>query len=491
MKKLFTCLLFVLQVPVLFVTAQEAYKGQIYVARQRFSLVENQLQVEMDINYEALHLPSNESLTLIPMLRTPSYSLSLPSVLINGTEKHKVYNREMNMSEQKSRDFVSPSVVIRDDKKNARFFTYKVSVPYRDWMEESVLFLRVEECACNGKQAAVYEDKIANGITIPQGVAPRVAPGIDSRYLSLVNIITPGEERTKLYYLRGTFPFEISTDLKKNALKKQHYEIYYRLRDLISAVQSQAGNELSYVHVTGYGTPIGNHHANEREATVRALALKDYLREYRVSGKAPLEVNWISEDWDSIASLVKRTDMTFRDAILDVINTVDVTQGRERMLMQFADGVPYKYLRDRIFPQVPRANYEIAYTRVPMGLESSRNAFAAGSSSLTVTELFNVANSYPRGSTEYNDMLDLSARLFPDNAIANINAAAIALAKKDTQRARGYLERFAANPAAFNNLGILYMMEGNSEKAEVYLQMAVTNGVEEARRVLVQLKNGL
>ncbi|MDR3118126.1 MAG: DUF3868 domain-containing protein [Mediterranea sp.] len=491
MKKLFTCLLIMLQAPVLFVAAQEAYKGQIYVARQRFSLVENQLQVEMDINYEALHLPSNESLTLVPMLRTPSYSLSLPSVLINGTEMHKAYNRELDLSEKKSRDFVSPSVVIRDDKKNARFLTYKVAVPYRDWMEESVLFLRVEECACNGKQAAVYEDKIADRITIPHGASSRLAPGIDSRYLSMVNIVAPAEEANKVYYLRGTFPFEISNNLKKNALKKQHYEIYYRLRDLVSSIQSQAGNELSYVHVTGYGAPIGDHRANEREASIRAQALKDYLREYRVSAKAPLEVNWIPEDWDSIASLVKRTDMIFREAVLDVINTVDVTQGRERMLMQFANGVPYKYLRERIFQQVPRVNYEIAYTRATLGLEDSRRVLAAGSSSLTVTELYTVANIYQRGSTEYNDMLDLSARLFPDNAEANINAAAIALAKKDTQRARRYLEQFSANPAAFNNLGVLYMLEGNRDKAEVYLQMAASNGVEEARRALTQLKNGL
>ena len=490
MKKLFTCLLFMLQFPVLFVTAQEAYKGQIYVTRQRFSLVENQLQVEMDINYEALHLPSNESLTLIPMLRTPSYSLSLPSVLINGPEMHKAYNREVNVNEKRGHEFVSPSVVIRDDKKSARFFTYKVAVPYRDWMEESVLFLRVEECACNGRQAAVYEDKIADGISIPRGAAPRVAPGVDSRFLSLINIVAPVEEATKLNYLRGTFPFELSSGLKKNALRKQHYEIYYRLRDLISAVQSQAGNELAHVHLTGFGAPIGDHRTNERDAATRGLALKDYLREYRVSGKAPLEVMWISEDWDSIATLVKRTDMMFRDAVLDMINTVDVNQGRERMLMQLADGVPYRYLRDRIFPQVPRVSYEIAYTRAPLSLEDSRRMLAAGSSSLSVTEFYAVANSYPRGSLEYNDMLDLSARLFPDNAEANINAAAVALTKKDTQRARRYLEPFSTNPAAYNNMGILYMLEGNRDKAEVYLQMAAANGVEEARRALSELKKG-
>lgn len=490
MKKLLLCLLFVLQFPVLFVAAQEAYKGQIYVTRQRFSLIEDQLQVEMDIHYEALRLPSNESLTLVPMLRTPSYSLSLPSVLINGAEMHKAYSREANISEGKERDYVSPSVVIRDDKKSARFFTYKVSVPYREWMEEGVLFLRMEECACNGKQAAVYEDKIADRISIPRGATPRVASGVDSRFLPMVSVVTPIEESSRLYYLRGIFPFEMVSDLKKNTLRKQHYEIYYRLRDLISAVQSQTGNELSHVHVTGYGAPIGDRRTNERDAATRAMALKDYLREYRVSGKAPLEVMWISEDWDSIASLTRRTDMMFRDAVLDVIQTVDINQGRERMLMQLADGTPYRYLRDHIFPQVPRVNYEIAYTRNPLSVEDSRSMIAAGSSSLSVTEFFAVATSYPRGSTEYNDMIDLSARLFPDNAEANINAAAVALTKKDTQRARRYLEPFSTHPAAFNNMGVLYMLEGNRDKAEVYLQMAVSIGVEEARLALTQLRRG-
>lgn len=490
MKKLLICLLIMLQFPVLFVEAQEAYKGQIYVTRQRFSLIENQLQVEMDINYEALRLPSNESLTLIPMLRTPSYSFSLPSVLINGVEMHKIYNREANMNDSKGRDFVSPSVVIRDDKKTARFFTYKVTVPFREWMEESVLFLRIEECACNGRQAAVYEDKIADRITIPRGSAPRIAPGVDARYLSMVNIVAPVEESSKTFYVRGTFPFEMSTDFKKNTLKKQHYEIYYRLRDLISAVQSQAGNELTHVHVTGFGAPIGDRRTNERDAATRALALKEYLQEYRVSGRAPLEVMWISEDWDSIASLVRRTDMTFRDAVLDVINTVDVNQGRERMLMELADGIPYRFLRERIFPQVPRVNYEIGYTRKPLSVEDGRSMLAAGSNSLTPTEFFNIAKSYPRGSTEYNDMIDLSARLFPDSPEANINAAAVALSKRDTQRARRYLEPFATNPSAFNNLGVLYMLEGNRDKAEVYLQMAAANGVEEARLALIQLKKG-
>lgn len=108
---------------------------------------------------------------------------------------------------------------------------------------------------------------------------------------------------------------------------------------------------------------------------------------------------------------------------------------------------------------------------------------------LRLNELFAVAGSYPKGSTEYNDVLDLTARLFPDSPEANINAAAVALTKGETAKARRYLERFATMPIAYNNMGILCLQEGKRDKAEVYLTMAAAAGIEQADRVLKELKN--
>ena len=99
---------------------------------------------------------------------------------------------------------------------------------------------------------------------------------------------------------------------------------------------------------------VGNLQKNEVDALVRSLKLKDYLRENRLTAGTPLEVTWISEDWDSIAALVKQSDMMFREATLDLIGNVDIDKGRERMLMRLADGKPYKYLAEKIFPEVMR-----------------------------------------------------------------------------------------------------------------------------------------
>jgi tetratricopeptide (TPR) repeat protein len=197
----------------------------------------------------------------------------------------------------------------------------------------------------------------------------------------------------------------------------------------------------------------------------------------------------MAEDWDSIRSLVQQSGMPLEHAVTDIISTVDLTKGRERVLMDLAGGTPYRYLQDRIFPRVRRVEYAISYSQHRLDTAEGRRLFELGSRSLKLSEFFNVAMSYPKGSNEYNDALDLAARLFPDSPEAAINAAGVALSKHDLKKAHAYLDRYATLPAAYNNMGILYLLEGNRDKAEVYLQMAAAAGVSEAKKALGLEKN--
>lgn len=143
-------------------------------------------------------------------------------------------------------------------------------------------------------------------------------------------------------------------------------------------MRREAGTELAKICITGYGAPAGNLKKNETNALVRALKLKEYLRENRLAGKALLEVNWIPEDWDSLTSLVRESDMMFRDATLDLIDNVEIAKGRERMLMSLADGKPYRYLSEKIFPAVMRVDYRIEYTRKPLDTAESLQLLRSG-----------------------------------------------------------------------------------------------------------------
>ena len=95
---------------------------------------------------------------------------------------------------------------------------------------------------------------------------------------------------------------------------------------------------------------------------------------------------------------------------------------------------------------------------------------------VTLSELYNVAGGFARGSYEFCEVLALSGRLFPTDAIACINAAGVALIRGDAATAHHYLERLMSDQRAFNNIGLMYILEGNRDKAEVYLQLAAANG---------------
>ena len=183
-----------------------------------------------------------------------------------------------------------------DDLAVSRAFTYKVSIPYEPWMEQAVLLLRSQECACHGKKGDIYEDKIADGLRLPKLRTSPWDAGTDAGFLSLVNFIQPAPDKDTLHCITGSIPYfdreedrEDGKQLGELSEEKQNFEIYYRLRDALRDVRQETGTELAKVRVTGYGAPVGNLKKNETNALIRALKLKEYLRENRLSGKALLE----------------------------------------------------------------------------------------------------------------------------------------------------------------------------------------------------------
>jgi len=469
-------------------SAQQAYKGQLDVTNKRLTVSGGELQVGMNVNYERLKLPSDESVTLIPILKSGDHTIELPSLVVNGTVKQRAYHRSQVFKGRSRGTANAPAIVVQNDRKKVKQLAYKANIPYSDWMKDASLILRTRECGCNGKAAGMFEDKIADGITFPQSHVASGRDGIDSRYLSLVNVVPLVDGEDTLHTLKGVIPFVGTGGIERLSDDKQDYEIYFRLREAARSLEKENGVALTKLKVIGYGSPQGNYRKNEKNASMRALALKDYLRANYVVNKVPLEVNWVAEDWDSIRTLVDRSDMPLRQAVADIINTIDLTKGRERMLINLGDGSPYRYLVGRIFPSVKRVEYSINYTQHRLDTAEGRRLFEMGSRSLKLSEFFAVAMSYPKGSNEYNDAFDLAARLFPDSPEAAINAASVALSKRDVKKARTYLEKYATLPLAYNNMGILYLLEGNRDKAEVYLQMAAAAGVKEAVESLANLR---
>ena len=67
----------------------------MFVTGQQFSLADGRLNIDLSVDFEGLRMPSDESLTLTPVLISGENEQALPAVLINGKEKQKVYQRNI------------------------------------------------------------------------------------------------------------------------------------------------------------------------------------------------------------------------------------------------------------------------------------------------------------------------------------------------------------------------------------------------------------
>ena len=145
-------------------------------------------------------------------------------------------------------------------------------------------------------------------------------------------------------------------------------------------------------------------------------------------------------------------------------------------------GTLYARLQQSVFPQVCRLTYTAVLTRTAVVSPDTPQG------SVSLAEMYRTAQGFPKGSDEFNDLIALSARIYPGNGVACINAAGVALMRGDLKRAGELLAGFETDSRAFNNYGVYYLLSGETQKAEVYLMMAAANEVPEASIVLRELQ---
>ncbi|MDH6321728.1 Tfp pilus assembly protein PilF, partial [Parabacteroides sp. PH5-13] len=117
---------------------------------------------------------------------------------------------------------------------------------------------------------------------------------------------------------------------------------------------------------------------------------------------------------------------------------------------------------------------------------------------LSLNEMFLVANTYPEGSPQFAEVFETAVRLYPEDPVANLNAAASALKAGDQVRAERYLQNAASKTQNgnvvrgtaeyYNNLGVLEMLRGNAAKSKSLFKRASERNLDAALKNLDEIK---
>lgn len=450
--------------------AQTVYKGKLQVNYQQFTLEESLLRVKMRVSYDPDDLKSGDILNFTPVLKGATQQQPLASAVINGRERGNYEERKARLTATERKNMPT----IKRDHQNRNFFDYETTIPYIQWMNLAALYIETEECGWKD-DSHKYEDKVMDLITIEglqtNHLVANSRSSIAAAPIDWIPFIEPtaialGKEQI----VKGQI--QLADNRQIGQMKDHNFlaAVYVMLKQQLTPF----GGYVSQLALHGFGAPIGNYQRNEQRSAQRAQMLKEFLLRQEIASS--VSVAWTAEDWQSIMRMTQAdATIPLRSAALDVIQSVTVANGREKQLQALQGGHTYDVLKKHVFPRVQR----IEYTATIQHTASSTSTDA-----VNLRSLYQTASTFARGSKEYNNIIDMAAQLYPDNAVAAINAAGVALMRGEKDKAEKYLSNWLTDPLAYHNLGVLYLLKGEQARAEVYLKKAAEMGVTEAVRLL-------
>lgn len=452
-------------------------KGKVRILSQKVEEVRDSLRVDILFDLGPLSLGSCGTLMLYPVIEGAK-SADCPPVLISGRMDY-LERKRLERLNPEALEAPGVSRVIELKRGNTKYH-YTCMMPYDyAWMDDAGVYLNEFVFACDGETEnhtrRLVSDKISIGERLPAQryvVKPQVC------------FVTPRAEAVKDRQEKGEAYLDfqagksvILPDYKNNPRELQ------KIRELVSTIKDDKDITLRKIDIRGFASVEGNSAVNMRLSLARANGLKEYLRTAYLFDNGLFSVSAKGEDWDGLARLVTGSAMPDKERLLGIITSTDGEDRKEGRLKALPS---YRRIATEMFPLLRRVEYTLDYSVRTFTLEEGKKLVLTRPGLLSLNEMFLVANSYEKGSEAFNRVFDIAVRLYPEDTTARINAAAISLQKGDMHTAAAYLQGLESGEAA-NNRGVMYLMEGNLEKAGEELNKARKEGVEAAEHNLEEL----
>lgn len=468
--------------------AQElTYEKTIKITPNAFSQRGDSLYVDLDIDVKKINFSSCGSLSLIPLLVSNTQTRALPEIQLKGRSNYRVYRRELALMNKRERETYlkqAPYKVVRESKKEeSQFIHYRYALAFEPWMANSQLAIKQEFCGCGASQNIAMNRLVDNlsldreVTTEPYSIVPSLA------YMQPTPELIKSRELENESFL----DFAASQTIIRPEFKNNPAELA-KIKQMIEEVKNDKATTIRRISIVGYASPEGLLLTNKNLSEARAKALQSYLNNLYDIPAALYSIEFGGEDWEGLSKLIRASDIEHKEEILSIIEKVDVLNGRELQLMNYQQGVPYRYMLQNMFPLLRRVVITVHYDVKTWEVSQAKELIQSRPQHLSLNEMYLVANTYQQGSKEFNDIFEIAVRMYPHDETANLNAAAAALSRKDVIYGERYLKLVTTPSAQYNNnLGVLQLLIGNYAQAERVLLIAQKAGSKEAQHNLEEL----
>jgi tetratricopeptide (TPR) repeat protein len=201
------------------------------------------------------------------------------------------------------------------------------------------------------------------------------------------------------------------------------------------------------------------------------------------------KVEYGGENWSGLLAALEASNMKDKDAVIDIIRNTGELATRKTKLKSLDNGEPYQQMLKEIYPKLRKVESHAFYNVKGFDVAEAKEIIKTRPQQLSLEEMFRIANSYQAGGNDFIDVFETAVRMFPDDEVANLNAAAAALSAKNLTNAEKYLKRSnVSSPEYANNIGVLYLLSGDMDKAKAQFSKAAGSGIEAARYNLKEVE---
>lgn len=262
-----------------------------------------------------------------------------------------------------------------------------------------------------------------------------------------------------------------------------------KIQSIIDELANDSSISVASLEIVGYASPEGSLANNQRLSEGRAKALRDYIAPRYPFPRDIYHITFGGENWQGLEKALENMDMDYKDEVLEIIRTVPIQSGRESRIMKLRGGVPYRYMLKNIFPNLRTAICKIGYSIRGYDAQDALEVFRTRPANLSLNEFYMVANLMEKGSPDFVDVFETAVRIYPDDAVANLNAAIAALQNSNIDTGEKYLARINDVPGKikgeyYNAQGVLSWLKGNMEEAEEYFRQSLGEGLKQAQENL-------
>ena len=431
----------------------------------------NYVVVDMDIDLSELEVKGSEAVVLTPHIVSDTLSVALKSIGVYGRNRDFYYQRNAELAPTSGDDLSFRN------KKTPETIAYHAVVPFEQWMDGCQLVFERTDCGCNNTNLGTEGNVLINRFPLEP-------------YKPTLLYIRPEAERVKTRALSGTAYVDFvvnKTDIRPD-YRNNTAEIA-KITGTIDAVKNDSDMTITAITIKGFASPESPYKNNARLAEGRTEALKKYVEGLYNFDSGLITTAFEPEDWAGLENYVETSEIANKDDILAIIRN---NEGPDRKEWQIKSKYPneYHYLLDNCYPALRRSDYTVHYTvrkySEPAEIESIMNT---APQKLSLEEFYILAQTYEPGSAELDELWEIAVRMYPNDEIANFNAANSAIHKGDYERALRYLDRAGNRPEVEFSLGCIEVLKEEYEASLDYLYKAKEAGIEEATPVIDAAEN--